>query len=171
MVKVKGPDRIPTDNDPETGTSKERSSQTYTWIEFHGHNDIFTAWPEHKDLLLMYDDDFFKNNTWMWGGNPHWAYAKSDFMVKIEDRDAIEWTPNTISSKIMINRTRALIELVSDTPNLKEYQIKISPSEEWVKVDNPTEINLKESRYNLTFRTINLVGVFGPEHRVVIDSE
>ncbi len=170
IIKVKGPERIPTDIDPETGTSKERSSQTYTWIEFHGHNDMFTVWPNHQELLIMYADDYFKNNTWIWGGNPHWAYAQPNFMVKVEDRDAIEWTPNTIASKVIIENNKATIELVSDTPNLKEYQMKISPSEEWGKVDKTTIINLKAKKYDLTFRAVNLIGITGPEHKVLIES-
>ncbi len=171
IVKVKGPDRIPTDKDPETGTSKERSAQTYTWIEFHGHNDICTVWPNPKELLIMYDDDFFKNNIWYWGGKPHWAYAQPNYMVKVEDRDAIEWTPNTIASKVTIEGDKATIELTSDTPNLKEYQMKISPSDESVPLDKTTVINLKEKKYDLTFRIMNLVGITGPEHKVIIDSK
>ncbi len=170
ITMVNGPERIAVDFDSLYKTSKERFAQTYTWIEFHGHNDMFTVWPNHEELLVMYDDDFFKNNTWIWGGKPHWAYAQPDFMVKVEDRDAIEWTPNTIASKVIIENNKATIELVSDTPNLKEYQMKISPSEEWVKVDNITVINLKVKKYDLTFRAVNLVGITGQEHRVLIES-
>ncbi len=171
IIKVKGPERTPTDVDPETGTNKERSAQTYTWVEFHGHNDMFTVFPNHEELLIMYDDDFFKNNTWIWGGKPHWAYAKPEFMKKVEDRDAIEWTPNTIASKVTIDGDKATIELVSDTPNLKEYQMKRLPSGAWAKVDDKVEINLKDKKYDLVFRTMNLAGVTGPEHKIVIDSK
>ena len=171
IIKVKGPDRIPIDTDPETGTTKERSAQTYTWIEFHGHNDMFTVWPNHQELLIMYDDDFFENNTWIWGDKPHWAYAKPEFMVKVKDRDAIEWTPNTIDSKVTIEENKAIIELNSETPNLKEYQIKDSAEGIWKKADNNLTINLTEKKCDLLFRIKNLAGVTGPEHRIVIDSE
>lgn len=171
IIKVKGTDRIPTDADPETGTKKERSAQTYTWIEFHGHNDILTAWPNHQELLIMYDDDFFKNNTWIWGENPHWAYDKPEFMLKVEDRDAFEWTPNTIASKVTINKHVATIELTSDTPNLKAYQMKILPSKTWEIMDAIIEIKLEKEKYHLVFRTLNLAGVTGPEHKVIIESK
>jgi len=171
IIKVKGPDRIPIDADPETGTKKERSAQTYTWIEFHRYNDLFTKWPNEKYQLIMYEDDFFDNNTWIWGDKPHWAYAKPEFMVKVKDRDAIEWTPNTIDSKVIIDGNKATIDLTSETPNLKEYQIKDSPSGTWKKVEVHLELNLSEKKYDLAFRTVNLAGVTGPVHRVVIDSK
>ncbi|KPL26069.1 MAG: hypothetical protein AMS23_03385 [Bacteroides sp. SM1_62] len=168
IIKVKGPDRIPTDEDPETGTSKERSAQTYTWIEYHTYNDMFTAWPEHQTMLSMYEDDYFVNNTWIWGDKPHWAYAKPEFMRLVRDRDAIEWTPNTIASEIQIEDDMAEIRLISETPNLHTYQMKEVPSGDWKKVGGSFSIPLKRKRHELTFRTMNLAGVTGPEHKIVI---
>ena len=40
IVKVKWPARTVIDADPETGTLKERSAQTYTWIAFHANNNM-----------------------------------------------------------------------------------------------------------------------------------
>ncbi len=97
IVKVKGPERILTDEDPETGTSKQRSAQTYTWIEYHTNSNMFSAWPHHQDMLTMYEDEYFDTHTWFWGDGPHWAYDKPEFMRLVKDRDAIDWTPNTIS--------------------------------------------------------------------------
>jgi hypothetical protein len=171
ITKVKGPERVSIDADPETGTTKERSAQTYTWIEYHGHNDIFTVWPEHQELLIMYDDDFFKNNTWYWGGNPHWAYAQPDYMIRVENRDAIEWTPNTIESKVSIDGEKASVELTSNTPNLKEYQIKRLPDGEWEKADSKIEITLSAKKHEFMFRTMNLANITGPEHKVIIGSK
>lgn len=171
ILKVKGPDRIPTDADPETGTKKERSAQTYTWIEFHKYNDLFTKWPNEEFQLIMYADDFFENNTWIWGGNPHWAYARPEFMVKVKDRDAIEWTPNTIDSKVNIEGNIASVELTSETPNLKEYQMKDSADGEWKTVESKFDISLTEKKYDLAFRVKNLAGITGPVHSVVIDSK
>ena len=169
IVKVKGPGRTVTDEDPETGTSKERSAQTYTWIEFHTHNDMFTVWPDHETLLSMYEDEFFNNNTWIWGDNPHWAYDKPEFMRLVKDRDAIEWTPNTIDSEIRMEGNVANITLTSMTPNLKEYQMKEMPSGDWKQVDASLSVELKRKRYELHFRTINLAGVTGPEHKIIIN--
>jgi hypothetical protein len=168
IVKVKGPDRIPTDEDPETGTSKERSAQTYTWIEFHTYNDMFTAWPEHQTMLSMYEDDYFVNHTWIWDDKPHWAYDKPEFMRLVRDRDAIEWTPNTIVSEILIEGVIAMIELTSETPNLKEYQMKEGVSGDWQAVDESCSVDLKRKRHELYFRIMNLAGVSGPEHKILI---
>lgn len=168
IFKVKGPERLPTDKDPETGTSKERSAQTYTWIEFHTYNDMFTAWPEHQTMLSMLEDEFFKNNTWIWGDKPHWAYAKPEFMRLVKDRDALEWTPNTIDTEISIQGNTAVIKLVSETPNLKEYQMRHGTSQDWQQVDEHISVDLRKKRHELVFRTKNLAGISGPEHRVVI---
>jgi len=171
IIMVKGPERIPIDVDPETGTSKERSAQTYTWVEFHGHNDMFTVWPDYKQTIIMYDDDFYRNHIWIRNGKPNWTYDHPEFLKLVQDRNAIEWTPNTIASKVTIKGNKATIELVSDTPNLKEYQMKELPSETWKKVDKQIDIKLKKKKYELVFRIMNLAGVTGPEHRVVIDSK
>lgn len=171
ILKVIGPERTPVDIDPATGTSKERSAQTYTWIEWDGNNDIFTVWPNHQELLVMYEDDFFKNNTWIWDGNQHWAFSKPEFLKLVQDRDAIYWTPNTIASKVTIKGNIADIELDSQTPNLKGYQMKESPSGEWKTVENKLNLELREKEYDLTFRTINLANVTGPEHKILIKSK
>ncbi len=171
IIKVKGPGRIPTDKDPETGTSKERSAQTYTWIEYHTHNDMFTAWPEHETLLSMLADDYFNNNTWIWGGNPHWAYAKPEFMRLGGDRDAIDWTPNTIVSEVLIEGDMAMIKLTSETPNLHAYQMKEGVSGDWQTVDVSFSVDLKKKRHEWNFRIVNLAGVSGPEHKIVISQK
>jgi hypothetical protein len=170
VVKVKGPERVPGDLDVETGIEKVRFTQTYTWIEWHGNNNLFTVWPDHQELLLMYEDDFFKNNTWIWGGNPHWAYAKPEFMKLIQSRDAIYWTPNTIASKVTIDGNMAHIELTSEKPNLREYQAKELPSGEWEATTGNIDVKLKKKEYDWVFRTVNVAGVTGPEHRVSIKS-
>jgi hypothetical protein len=168
IVRVKGPDRIPIDVDPETGASKERSAQTYTWIGFHGYNNMFTAWPNHREMHIMYADDFFKNNIWIRDGRPHWTYNKPEYRLLVEDRDAIEWTPNTIASQVTIDGNQATIALTSDTPNLKVYQMKASPSEVWEEVADTVIVELREEKHELVFRAMNLAGVIGPEHKVVI---
>ena len=171
IIMVKGPDRIPVDYDPEYKTSKERFAQTYTWIEWHGYNDMFTSWPNHTELLIMYNDDFFKNNTWIWDGKPHWAYKQPEFLKLVQDRNQIYWTPNTISSNVKISGNMAHIELASETPNLKEYQMKELPSGEWRTVQNKFDQKLTEKKYEWEFRAVNLANVTGPVHKIVIDSK
>ncbi len=170
IIKVKGPERIPFNIDAETGISKVESAQTYTWIEWHGYNNMFTVWPDHQELLIMYDDDFFRSNTWIWDGKPHWAYAKPEFMKLVQNRDEIYWTPNTITSKVNIKSKIAHIELTSETPNLKEYQMKELPSGEWKTIGEKFDKELKEEEYELVFRAVNLANVPGPEHRIVLRS-
>lgn len=169
--KVKGPGRVPFDIDQETGLSREQNAQTYTWIEWHGYNNMFTIWPDYKDLLIMYSDEYFKSHTWIWDGKPHWAYAKPEFMRPVDNRDSIYWTPNTISSKVGIKGRLAHIELTSDTPNLKEYQMKNMEDGNWLKVDKKLDLELRQQKYEMAFRTVNLAGVTGPEHRITIDSK
>ncbi|PID92288.1 MAG: hypothetical protein CSA96_03980, partial [Bacteroidetes bacterium] len=167
IVKVKGPERTPIDKDPETGTTKERSAQTYTWIEYHTWNDVFTAWPNHKTLLSMYEDEYVKNHTWIWGDGPHWAYD-TDFLRLVKSRDAIEWTPNTLASKTAIEGNEASIRLFSEIPNLREYQMKESATGKWKKVDDQVCIELSKKRHELVFRTVNVRGITGPEHSIAI---
>jgi len=171
IIKVKGPERIPFDIDAETGIDKVRNAQTYTWIEWHAYNNMFTIWPDYQDLLIMYQDEYFKNNKWIWGGKPHWAYAKPEFMKLVQERDKIYWTPNTITSKVSFEGNIAHIELSSETPNLKEYQMKQLPANDWKPIGNKQDMKLGKDKANLVFRSINLAGVPGPEYHLIIDSK
>jgi len=168
ITLVRSPERIPIQVNPETGSSWERSAQTYTWIEYHTHNDMFSVWPEHETLLSMYADDYFLNHTWIWDGKPHWAYNKPEFMRRVSDRDAIEWTPNVIYSEVLVEGHRARIRLFSETPNLKEYQLRTGSSGEWEGVKDSLDMELGAESYDFYFRTMNLAGVSGPVHRIVI---
>jgi hypothetical protein len=118
----------------------------------------------------MYNDDFFKNNKWYWGDNIHWAYSMPEFIVKVDERDAINWTPNTIASEVVIDGNEITVKLLSDTPNLKEYQMKALPSESWEPVSNVTRLSLNKEEHEFVFRAVNLAGISGPEHRVLIGS-
>lgn len=169
VVLVKGPGRLPVERDEETGNTKEEFMQTYTWLEWHARNDYFTAWPDYDSPMIMYADSFFQENTWIWDGKPHWAY-NTDFLVTETDRQKIEWTPNTIRSDVSLSDHSATIVLISDTPNLKEYQMKQPQQENWEPVENNSiEIPLKKAGFQALFRTVNLAGVAGPEHRIVIE--
>jgi len=171
IIKVKGPDRVPFDIDAETKLSKVENAQTYSWIEWHGYNDRFTVWPDYKELLIMYGDDYFRNNTWIWDGKPHWAFAKPEFMKVITDPDMIYWTPNTIKSSVQIEGDVAHIELLSATPNLREYRMKKTGSGEWEAIDTKVDLKLEEKNYDLVFVAVNMAGVLGPEHNIVIGSK
>ena len=178
VVLVKGPDRTPIEsdgvaNDKGAMIQKTRAdfAQTYTWIEWEKFNDRYTNWPassDHVSILNMYEDDYFKNNTWIWDGKPHWAYNVKDHLNRVSDRNAIEWTPNTIASNVKIEGDIVRIELHSETPNLKSYQMRELPDGAWKDVPAAIEIQLDKEKTENVFRTVNLAGVAGPEHKIVI---
>lgn len=170
LSMVKGPDRIPYEVDEQTGTAKQRYAQTYTWVEWHRNNDMFTAWPDYESPMLMYEDDYFVNNTWIWDNKPHWAYD-TEHMVLEKSRKAIEWTPNTLSSKVDISGKKAVITLTSSTPNLKEYQMKSMDGDSWIKIDDMLEVQLVNDKHEMLFRAVNLVNIAGPEHKIIIISD
>src|SRR5690349_17396042 len=152
VVLVKGPDRTPIESDGVRNAkgvmvdkTRANFAQTYTWIEWEKFNDRYTHWPEssdHVSILNMYEDDYFKNNTWIWDGKPHWAYNVKGHLVRVSDRNAIEWTPNTIDSKVTIEGDVARINLQSETPNLKTYQMKKMDDKEWKNIDEEVSVEI-----------------------------
>ena len=83
-------------------------------------------------------------------------------------QDWIEWTPNVITSKVTIEDAKARVFLGSCTPNFRSFQIK-GDDGTWNGCGEDVELPLlKNARNHFTFRTINLFGVTGPEHRVEI---
>ena len=180
VVLVKGPDRTPIEFDgvaDKNGKIRQVSragfAQWYTWIEWEKSNNRFIAWPAFDSKLNMYEDDYFKNHTWIWDGKPHWAYNKPEYMIRVNERKAIAWTPNTISSKVAMEGNKAKIELHSVTPNLKTYQMKITDGGQvdsgWKDVSNTSEIELKKDTNEIVFRVMNLAGITGPEHTIIIE--
>ncbi|MGC1242611.1 MAG: hypothetical protein WA874_13555 [Chryseosolibacter sp.] len=181
VALVKGPARTPIESDGVANAKgvmiqKTRAdfAQTYTWIAWESYNDRYTNWPEsgkHVSILNMYEDEYFKNNTWIWDGKPHWAYNVKDHLIRVPDRNAIEWTPNTIQSNVEIEDRIAHIQLESETPNLKGYEMKKASDNEWQEVAPALDFELTGDREEFLFRAVNLAGVDGPEHRIVIAQE
>ena len=170
IIRAKGVARTPVEFDEEYKISKEHFARTYTWLEWDKYNDRYTpdsSIEGDRGILNMYNDEYFKTHTWIWDGKPHWAY-NTKFMNLVSDREAIEWTPNTIASKIVIENNKAKIELRSTTPNFKTYQMKELPDGNWKDVPGSVETNLKKERNEIVFRAINLEDVAGPEHKVII---
>ncbi|MEP6952198.1 MAG: hypothetical protein ABI863_23100, partial [Ginsengibacter sp.] len=170
ITLVKGPDRVPTEIYPELNNrTKELFARIYTWISWDKYNNKYTNWPKMDSSdLVMYQDDYFKTHTWIRDGKPHWAY-NTRYLHLVPDRKAIEWTPNTIASKVVIDGSKAKIELSSNTPNLKTYQMKEMPGGEWKGVSTPVEIALEKNTNEIVFRTENLADVTGPEHKIIIE--
>ena len=177
VILVKGPGRVPIDDDgiaDEKGdiikVTKEKFAQIYTWIEWESRNNRFTGWPGNSGELSkvnVFADDYFKTHTWIWDGKPHWAYH-TEFMILVNDRKALEWTPNTIATNVKIEGEFARINLDSTTPNLKSYQMKALPDGEWKDISKTIQIELRMDREEMLFRTVNLAGVTGPEHKIII---
>ncbi len=169
VVMLKGLDLVPTQFDEEIGEKKEAFIQTFTYITWQINGNRFTAWPNHKETVLWYNDTYHKNNPWIRNGRPHWAYNNPSIVTLVEDRNAINWSPNTIESKVEIDKNNARVTLQSDTPNFKEYQMKKLPSGEWEKADGEVMLKLSGNKPAWSFRSVNLAGVSGPEHELVFE--
>jgi hypothetical protein len=177
VVLVKGPDRTPIKSEGVANAkgkmiyrTPQDFAQVYSWLDWESVNNRFTQWPENSDELSklnMYEDDYFKNNKWIWDGKPHWAYG-TEYMILIPDRGAIEWTPNTIAAQVNIGGDVARITLDSSTPNFKAYQMRKLPDGAWEEVPASVEIELNGEKDERVFRAVNLAGVAGPEHKIVI---
>jgi len=168
VICVVGPDRRPMTPDPETGRLETRPG-TYGWCSWETDTNRFTAFPARPtSTLVMLDDEIFRKNTWYRDGRPHWAYD-TPYLIKTTRRDWIEWTPNVITSKVTLEGSRARVSLGSCTPNFRSFQ-RMDEDGTWRDCDEEVEIPLDDRAHRrLTFRTINLFGVTGPEHRVEID--
>lgn len=156
---------------PEYNVStKEKLAGVYTWISWYKYNNRYSNNPNDSADIIMYNDSYFKTHTWLWDGKPHWAYH-TRYLHLVEDRNAIEWTPNTITANIAINGDKASTELHSDTTNFKTYQIKEMPDGIWEDVSNNAVKKLKKDKYEWLFRLENIAGVTGPEYKVMIEKE
>lgn len=177
IVLVKGPGRTPLEFDEEYKTSKEHFARWYSWLEWDTYSDRYTR-KENNDenaALTMYSDDYFKSHTWIWDKKPHWAY-NTRHMKLVADRNAIEWTPNTLASQVTIDGSKAAVELKTSTPNLKTFQLKElqdgdPASSKWKDVGASVELKLTKDKNEFLFRTVNLADIAGPEHKVVIEKD
>jgi hypothetical protein len=167
VVCVVGLGRHPMKPDPETGEWETRPD-TYRWCSWEMSTNRFTAFPMRPtSTLVMLDDDIFRNNTWYRDGKPHWAYG-TPYLIATTRRDWIEWTPNVIASDVTIEGDTARVFLSSCTPNFRSFQMKTGDGV-WRDCDEEVEIPLAGSdHHRFAFRTVNLFGVAGPEHRIEI---
>ena len=167
VIRVVGPDRSPMKPDPETGKWETRPD-TYRWCSWETDTNRFTTFPARPtSTLVVLEDEMFQNNTWYRDGKPHWAYD-TPYFIKTTRRDWIEWTPNVITSKVTIHDGRVHVFLASCTPNFRSFQIMDEDST-WRDCGEQVELSLDNvGRKRFTFRTINLFGVTGPEHRVEV---
>ncbi len=168
VVRVVGPDRRPMTPNPETGRWETRPD-TYRWCSWETSTNRFTSFPaKPTSTLIMLEDDIFKNHVWYRDGKRHWAYG-TPYMILTSRRDWIEWTPNVITSKVTIKGGAAHVFLGSCTPNFRSFQAKCGHDGAWKDCGEEMKLPLEANVRNLfMFRTINVLGVTGPEHCVEI---
>ena len=167
VVRVVGPDRSPMKPDSETGKWETRPD-TYRWCSWETNTNRFTTFPARPtSTLVVLDDEIFRNNTWYRDGKPHWAYG-TPYFIKTTRRDWIEWTPNVITSKVTIADDRVHVFLSSCTPNFRSFQMT-DQTGTWHDCNEQSTLSLDGRDHTcFKFRTVNLFGVTGPEHRVEI---
>ena len=169
VVLVKGPNRTPIDFDQEIGFSKERFAQTYTWIKWYIYGNRYSIHPEkYNEGILVYQDDYYNNNIYYRDGVPV-SQKALDWFIKVRHRDAIEWTPNVLKITAKISRDTLNVFITSDTPNLKEYQIKEDEKGQWRSTEAQLALNLSQEKHIWFFRSINLANVAGPEYKLVVE--
>lgn len=168
ITLVKGSERTAVAGLPEYNIkTKEQLAAVYTWISWYKYNNRYSNNPNDSADLIMYKDSYFDTHTWLWDGKPLWAY-NTRYLHLIQDWQAIEWTPNTISSKVLITGSKAKIYLTSTTANWKTYQMKALPDGEWKNIPDSVEIDLRQEETKIVFRVMNLAGVTGVEHKIMI---
>jgi len=162
VQRAYGPGRKPTKGD-NCG-----KFETYRWLSWELIGDTFSSFPRHRSsALVFYEDDYTRQHTWYRDGQPHWAY-EGGFFVRTTHRNWIEWTPNVLQSRVAIEDNRAVIALTSCTPNLKSYQVTTDRGRTWSDCPATYHLDLSPAGWSGAFRCVNLAGVAGPEHRVVI---
>lgn len=168
IVLVKGKDRIPIEFDSEFEFSKKRFAQTYTWIKWYIYGNRHTIYPnKYNGSIMVYEDDFFKNNIYYRDGKPVPKEA-FDSWRHIKDRKVFEWTPNVLNVVAKVNGQTLNVHISSETPNFKEYQMKENINGQWRKIDNNLSLELSKEGHAYFFRSVNLANVAGPEYKVVV---
>ncbi len=156
-----------TSDDPAVQKEKP-TANTYRWVSFETNTNRFTIYPATlNSVLVLLDDENFRNNVWYRGRKPSWFY-NTPYALKTTQRDWIEWTPNVIISRVRVEGGKATVSLASFTPNFKTFQMKGGEGA-WRDCENEVDVPLVKGTNRFVFRTVNLFEVTGPEHRVQID--
>ncbi len=167
VVRVDGPDRVPQPR--ERDDSYGRTPRTYTFVSWRLQGDVHSAPHPRSSVELVYDDDYWRANTWGRGGQPHWAY-KAGYFLPIAQRAWIEWTPNVLRVRTNVNGPVANVRIDSCTPNFKEYQIRAEGGS-WEPVESTFSLQLSKPRHDRRLRSVNVMNVPGPEHSLVIEKQ
>lgn len=167
VVRVDGPERVP--QTQERPDSYGRTPSTYTFVSWRLQGDVHSALHPRSSAELVYDDEYWRTHTWGRGGSPHWAYD-AGYFIPIKKRGWIEWTPNVLRVRATITGTTANVRINSCTPNFKEYQIRAEGGS-WEPVENTFSLQLSKPRHEWRLRSVNVMNVPGPEHRLVIERQ
>lgn len=167
---VYGPERKPLVIYPDKNErTKEIFTRVFTWIAWFKQSDIYSNWDNGSSYMIMFKDDYFKTHQWIRAdGKAHWAYC-TQYLILSEDPKELYWTPNTINSNVEIIGKKAKIKLNSITPFFKTYQMMETSDNRWKDIPDSLEISLRNKRNKLVFRTVNLEGVTGVEHKILIE--
>ncbi len=143
--------------------------ETYRWLSWELIGDAFSSFPAGRASALVFlEDDYSLRETWYRDGEPHWAYA-AGFFIRTRHRNWVEWTPNVVQTHISIKGDTAIVALTSCTPNLKTYQVRHGDDGRWQDCEGVVRLTLSSGGWRGAFRSLNLAGVAGPGHRVVIE--
>jgi hypothetical protein len=165
VIRVGGPERTP------TAPELLLSPHAYRWIAWDLQGDRETSYPFLSRALVVYEDEYFRANTWYRYGKeqmaPHWGYG-ADCFVRVRHREWIEWTPNVLDVKTEIRGDCADVSLHSCTPNFQTYEMRARPGG-WKRIGDRVTISLSGRRRDVEFRAVNLADVAGPAHRVLFE--
>ncbi|HLF95063.1 MAG TPA: transglutaminase-like domain-containing protein [Planctomycetota bacterium] len=165
VARVRGLDRR-----PEARVEDEswgQTARTYGWISWPSEGNRFTRYPEDPGgFQVLYEDEYARTHTWYRDGRKHWAYDAGRFK-RISERGAIEWTPNVLDVKTRLQGEEWEVQIASSTPNLKEYQMKKGDGA-WERAEEKFAIRVKAPPEKVLLRSVNLAGLCGPEHRLVL---
>lgn len=152
------------------------SPHSYRFVAYELTGDRHTQSGWSSGALAVWEDEYFKTNKWYrWsmplGGKAplHWA-SRQNFFVRVAHRDWIEWTPNVIEVKAGIQGRVARVRLRSHTPNFDRYEMRPAGGR-WERTSADIDLELKGTRIEREFRSVNAAGVAGPVSRLLIEQE
>lgn len=164
-----GPNRVYTPWDTTwSGLQYFACPSVYTWVTFLKYCTAFTG-GYSGEPRYMYQDEYASTHIWYWNGNVHWAWNDPNMLIRVPQREKIEWTPGVMTAVATFSGSTAAITLGTSTPNLKEYQI--NSGTEWVATPASFSLDLTQDHQEWQLRTVNLAGVTGPLFRLVTDSD
>ncbi len=136
-------------------------------MAWYPESNVHTLWPKTRSSReFVYADEYWRAHKWYRNGKLHWAY-QAGYFDPISERRKIYWTPNVLKVTFQVENAAALVNIESDTPNFKEYQMKDGGS--WTAIEKTFTLKLDKPREKHTLRSMNTAGVPGPEYSLVVE--